>query len=96
MSDIKLNHANIDEAADALTQASSGMHSRMEDCLRAVQTAEHQLQGDLATAAHEFYTALANSDAAMTDDIAKGAEVLRTMHGLLRDADAKGGQGIGQ
>ncbi len=96
MSDIMLNHASIDEAADALTQAGSGMHSQMEECLRAVQTAEQQLKGDLATAAHEFYTALANSDTAMTDDIIKGAEVLRTMHGLLRDADIKGGQGIGQ
>ena len=96
MSDIKLNHANIDEAADALSQAGSGMHNQMEECLRAVQTAEHQLQGDLATAAHEFYAALAASDAAMTDDIIKGADVLRTMHGLLRDADIKGGQGIGQ
>ncbi|MFJ2863343.1 hypothetical protein [Kitasatospora sp. NPDC087314] len=94
MASIELHHASIDEAADALTQAGSAMHSAMQDCLQAIQTAEHQLKGDLAAAAHSFYQVLAGQDAAMTDDITKGADVLRTMHGLLRDADRRGAAGI--
>ncbi|MER7753278.1 hypothetical protein [Kitasatospora sp. NPDC097643] len=95
MADIVLNHANIDEAADALTQAGRTMDDAMKDCERAVTTAEQQLQGDLAAAAHSFYLVLSGNDATMTDDLLKGADVLRTMHGLLRDADARAAQGVG-
>ncbi|MER6396557.1 hypothetical protein ABT263_10895 [Kitasatospora sp. NPDC001603] len=95
MAAILLNHANIDEAADALTQAGQGMHSAMDDCEAAIKTAEAQLSGDLATAAHTFYQALATQNGAMNNDIIQGADVLRTMHGLLRDADKRAAGGIG-
>ncbi|MFD8756957.1 hypothetical protein ACFV0O_39175 [Kitasatospora sp. NPDC059577] len=95
MANIMLNHANIDEAADALTQAGQGMHTAMDNCMAAIKTAEAQLSGDLATAAHAFYQVLATQNGTMNDDIVKGAEVLRTMHGLLRDADKRAAAGIG-
>ncbi|MBV6699320.1 hypothetical protein [Kitasatospora aureofaciens] len=95
MASIVLNHANIDEAADALTQAGQGMHTAMDNCMTAIKTAESQLSGDLATAANAFYQALANQNGAMNDDITNGADVLRTMHGLLRDADKRAAAGIG-
>ncbi|MFD4395785.1 MULTISPECIES: hypothetical protein [unclassified Kitasatospora] len=94
MADIRLNHANIDEAADALTQAGQGMRTAMDDCMAAIRTAESQLQGDLAAAAHAFYQVLAAQNSTMNDDIVQGADVLRTMHGLLRDADKQAGAGI--
>ncbi|MEU8926146.1 hypothetical protein AB0D10_35325 [Kitasatospora sp. NPDC048545] len=95
MANIMLNHANIDEAADALTQAGQGMHTAMDNCMAAIKTAEAQLSGDLATAANAFYQVLATQNGTMNDDIVKGAEVLRTMHGLLRDADKRAAAGIG-
>ncbi|MEU1506828.1 hypothetical protein [Kitasatospora sp. NPDC005748] len=95
MASILLNHANIDEAADALTQAGQGMHAAMDDCMAAIKAAEAQLSGDLATAANAFYQALADQNTAMNNDIIQGADVLRVMHGLLRDADKRAAGGVG-
>lgn len=94
MADILLHHQNIDEAADALTQASSTMHQSMTDCLQAVRTASQELSGELQTAADAFYTTVYNADEGMTDDINKGAHILREMHGLLRDADHRAAGGF--
>ncbi|RSS83747.1 hypothetical protein [Streptomyces sp. WAC06614] len=94
MADIALNHQNIDEAADALQQASNGMHDSMMECLQAVRAASAELSGQMQSAATEFFTALQTSDARMTDDISQGVQVLREMHGLLRDADIAGAQGF--
>ncbi|GHH77210.1 hypothetical protein ACFXKJ_05565 [Kitasatospora indigofera] len=95
MANIALNHRNIDEAADALSQAGTRMHSSMDNCVAALRTAEAQLSGLLATAAADFRTTLTNNEKDMTDDITKAAGALREMHGLLRDADRRAGAGIG-
>ncbi|MGW3635122.1 hypothetical protein ACWD7F_34135 [Streptomyces sp. NPDC005122] len=89
MANIALNHANIHEAADALQQASASMRSSMDECLQAVASAQHQLQGDLADAAAAFYRILSTNDGQMTDDLNQGAHILRQMHGLLVDADKR-------
>ncbi|MFJ9608051.1 hypothetical protein ACIRS1_17080 [Kitasatospora sp. NPDC101176] len=94
-SDIALHHANIDEAADALQQASDGMHAAMKDCMTAIRTAQAQLSGDLATAADTFYNSLSDRDSDMVNEIKDGVGTLRLMHGLLRDADRRAGQGVG-
>ncbi|MFD5462945.1 hypothetical protein ACFWIQ_08955 [Kitasatospora sp. NPDC127059] len=95
MGTIKLHHANIDEAADALEQAGQALHSAMTDFETAVQTAQNELQGDLATAAKTFQTTLTTQNKEMNTDIVQGAGILREMHGLLRAADAGGAAGIG-
>ncbi|MGH3373115.1 MAG: hypothetical protein ACRDP6_00100 [Actinoallomurus sp.] len=94
MANILLHHQNIDEAADALTQASSTMHQSMTDCMHAVRTASHELDGELQIAADHFYTTVQNADEGMTEDIKKGANILREMHGLLRDADHQAAGGF--
>ncbi|GLY73791.1 hypothetical protein [Actinoallomurus iriomotensis] len=94
MGTIELHHQNIDEAADALTQASNTMHQSMDDCLHAVTTASADLVGDMQNAANDFYTAVQNADRAMTRDINRAADILREMHGLLRDADRNGAGGF--
>ncbi|MFE6054953.1 hypothetical protein ACFQ6N_29740 [Kitasatospora sp. NPDC056446] len=94
MANILLNHANIDDAADALDQAGQGMHTAMENCMTAIRTAQAELSGDLATAAAAFYQVLAGQDGSMTDDIKVGAGILREMHGLLRDADKRAAAGV--
>ncbi|MEV7601196.1 WXG100 family type VII secretion target [Kitasatospora sp. NPDC089797] len=95
MADILLNHANIDDAADALTQASQAMHNATDDCRAAVTSLSAKLDGDLKGAADAFYTALSAHNDDMNKEISQGADVLRTMHGLLRDADKRGAAGIG-
>ncbi|WP_030246984.1 hypothetical protein [Streptomyces sp. NRRL S-350] len=90
-----LNHANIDEAADALTASGSSMHDAMENLRAALQSAENQLQGQLATAASDFRKMLDLQESEMTNDITAAANTLRTMHGLLRDADANAAAGVG-
>ncbi|MFJ4191047.1 hypothetical protein [Kitasatospora sp. NPDC089509] len=95
MGTIKLHHANIDEAADALQQAGQGLQGAMTDFETAVTTAQHELLGDLAAAAQTFQTTLNTQNTAMNNDIVQGAGILREMHGLLRAADASGAAGIG-
>jgi hypothetical protein len=89
MSDIML-HQNIDEAADALAMASNTMHESMTDCMQAVQAASLELEGELQTAAQAFYGTVSDADLRMSEDINKGSNILREMHGLLRDADRSG------
>ncbi|MGF1429407.1 hypothetical protein [Kitasatospora sp. LaBMicrA B282] len=88
MADISLNHTPIDNAKDELIQASNAMHAAMEECIQAVQACQQVLEGDLATAAGNFFTQLANADGQMTDDINQAASTLGDMHELLRRADA--------
>ncbi|MFJ8475695.1 hypothetical protein [Kitasatospora sp. NPDC094011] len=95
MADILLNHASIDDAADALTQASASMHTAMDDCKSAITTLSAKLDGDLKQAADALYAALATRNEDMNTEIKAGAGVLREMHGLLRDADKRGAAGIG-
>ncbi|MER7765706.1 hypothetical protein [Kitasatospora sp. NPDC096140] len=92
---ITLNHANIDEAADALAAAGGAMHDAMENLRTALQSAEGQLQGQLATAARDFRLMLDAQESEMTNDISAAAGTLRTMHGLLRDADKRAAAGVG-
>jgi hypothetical protein len=94
MSDIMLHHQNVDEAADALAMASNTMHESMTDCMQAVQAASLELEGDLQSAAQTFYQAVANADGKMSEDIANGSNILREMHGLLRDADRNAAGGF--
>ena len=94
MADINLNHAPIDQAADELTQAGTQMQQAMDDCLQALNTAMQQLQGDTANATEAFRTALSGNEAAMADDISKGADILRSMHDTLRTADSRAAASI--
>ena len=95
MNDIKLNHANIDEAADALTQAAGELHIAVDDCERVVQAAQAELRGELKNAAADFYLQLSTLDGDMASELRAAAAILHEMHGLLRDADVRAGHMMG-
>ncbi|MFD7450588.1 hypothetical protein [Kitasatospora sp. NPDC059827] len=95
MANILLNHANIDQAADDMEQASRAMAEAMTNCMAAIKSNQEHLSGSLAQAADAFNAVLSANNADMNTEIAAGVEALRTMHGLLRDADRRAAGGIG-
>ncbi|WP_431676439.1 hypothetical protein [Kitasatospora sp. KL5] len=94
MADIKLNHANIDQAADDLERSSRDLHSAVDDCMTLVRNAQQDLQGDLKNAAADFHLQLSTLDGDMTRELNAAVAALREMHGLLRDADVRAGRTI--
>ncbi|MFG2910192.1 hypothetical protein ACGF13_34710 [Kitasatospora sp. NPDC048286] len=95
MANILLNHANIDQAADDMEMASRAMAEAMTNCMTAIKNNQEHLSGSLAQAADAFNAVLSANNADMNTEIAAGVEALRTMHGLLRDADKRAAAGIG-
>ncbi|MBP0452903.1 hypothetical protein J5Y04_25650 [Kitasatospora sp. RG8] len=94
-SGIRLQHANIDDAADDLVAAGNTMQSEMESFRDALRKDQANLSGELATAAKNFADHLDALDTVMSGQVTDAANKLREMHGLLRDADRRGAAGVG-
>jgi hypothetical protein len=95
MADIKIDFSNVHECALDLSAAGNDMHTTMLDALSAVQRAGAQLSGQLQSQAMALYTAIQNSDAQMTGDIAKASRILDEMASMLQSADAQAARGFG-
>ncbi|MFG3053087.1 hypothetical protein ACGFZP_19340 [Kitasatospora sp. NPDC048239] len=94
-SGIRLNHANIDDAADDLQSAGAKMQTEMESFRDSLRTEQLKLSGELAAAAKSFADNLDNLDTLMSGQVTEAANKLREMHGLLRDADRRAAAGTG-
>ncbi|MFF2040310.1 hypothetical protein ACFVVX_07790 [Kitasatospora sp. NPDC058170] len=94
-SGIRLNHANIDDAADDLQAAGLKMQSEMESFRDAIRAEQTKLSGELATAAKTFADKLDALDTVMSGQVNEAANKLREMHGLLRDADYRAAAATG-
>ncbi|MER8184883.1 hypothetical protein [Kitasatospora sp. NPDC094015] len=89
---LELHHGQIEEVTAMLKDLSHQMEDTMEQTATFLtQGLGHELKGDLAVGASDFAQLLHSADEEMKTDIARAAAALEVMHGLLRDADANGG-----
>jgi hypothetical protein len=91
---LMLNHANIDLAVEDLYAQSNKMFQALNECEQAVGALLNAQEGAIKDAAQGFINVVNAQNQEMVNDIGQAAVALETMHGLIRDADIKGGQGM--
>jgi uncharacterized protein YukE len=90
MANIQLKHEGVDQAVEAMQQATREMHNALDNLVQGMTPMAQTFTGAAATAWVEFQTAAHQADSGMQGLFGQGSVILADMHEAHIRSDRSG------